>query len=294
MSEIHKWLKLTEVSRPKSLPGSDLPPLVPEEHYNKSREIVPEPSFLPESRVQPFASLGTGHTRLLDLNNANARIKRVLDPSTLVGEQYRLLRAKLSVMQNQRGIKTLLVTSSVPNEGKTFSACCLASILAQEPGKRILLIDGDLRKPKAGSNFGLEYGTVSNGLSRILKGTLQMEEALFRFRDSDLFLLPSGELPPNPAELLSLPTLDRTIKQSAELFDWVIIDSPPNLVLADPSLLAAHCDAVLIIVRAQHTPSKLITETIERLGRDKICGVILNRVRGIKSSRYYSHYYKRQ
>ncbi len=227
-----------------------------------------------------------------DLELADSRIKAVLDSRTLPGEQFRFLRARLGQLQRQHGIKKLLITSSLPGEGKTFTACCLAGILAQEPGKRVLLIDADLRKPCAAQNLGLYEREQPGGLSRILAGSMSLEEALLSSSTMDFFFLPAGPEAANPSELLASNNLERVIQQVNQLFDWVVVDSPPVLTLADPSRLAPLCDAVLMVVQANKTPSKLILKAVQMVGRDLVCGVVMNRVLNLQSSRYYRHYYK--
>jgi protein-tyrosine kinase len=230
-------------------------------------------------------------TAVLDLNRADYRVKDVWDPITLIGEQFRLLRAKLSLMQKQRGIKTLLVTSAAPAEGKTFVACGLAGVLAKEPGKRVLLVDADLRRPKAAKDLGMDNNGDVPGLSDILQGNVEIIDALINSTDANLFFLPPGKEVTNPSELLSLPLLSRSLKFLTERFDWVIIDSPPVTSLADTLVISPACDSVLLVVHASHTPSKMIKDCIQRIGKDRICGVVMNRSKQIKSSSYYSYYH---
>lgn len=226
-----------------------------------------------------------------DLSAADYRIQHVLDPVTLVGEQFRRLRASISLMQKQRGIKTILVTSACPGEGKTFAACGLAGVLAQEPERRVLLIDANIRKPRAGKQIGMKSGSEAvRGFSEILRGETVMMDSLASSRNGDLFFLASGTVPPNPSELLTSPVLEATLKTAREVFDWVVIDSPPVLALSDAAVIAPLCDAILLVVHAGVTPSKLVRQAAERLGREKICGVVMNRVRHLKLS-YYHHYY---
>ena len=236
----------------------------------------------------PRVQVGGGR---FDLSAADRQIRNILDPLTMVGEQFRMLRSKLELMQRHRGIKTLLVTSSIPREGKTFTACGLAGVIAQEPGKRVILIDADMRKPKSGSDLGINGLSMAAGLSQVLRGEAGFHEMLLNSTNLEFYFLPSGPLPPNPSELLSSPALERTIKSAAESFDWVIIDSPPALSLADATLIVPVCDAVLLVVHANATPTKLISDAIQRIGREKICGVVMNRLKHIQSSRYYYRYY---
>jgi protein-tyrosine kinase len=308
MSEIFNWLKRAELEKkesssnmppppsiplPKGANGGATDPLpidasVPDFDFSTSFESEPEPV-----RDNASERMETHSTVALNLNLADYRVKDVWDPVTLVGEQFRLLRTKLASMQNQRKIKTLLVTSAVPSEGKTFVACGLAGVLAQLPGKRVLLIDGDLRKPMAAQDLGLNNSMDLQGFSEILSGKTEAIDALLSSTESNLFFLPAGKTPDNPAELLSSPLLARTLKIFSDSFDWVVIDSPPAIALADSSILAPLCDGLLLVVHSSHTSSKMIKDCIQRLGRDKICGVIMNRSKHIKSSRYYYSYYNK-
>ncbi len=228
-----------------------------------------------------------------DLTEASLPIRKVLDPLTLVGEQFRVLRSKLGLMQKQRGIKTILVTSSVPDEGKTFTASGLAGVFAQEYGKKVVLIDADMRKPNSGWSFGLNGSSTGTGLSEVLKGSKDFHSSLLMALNPAFSFMPSGPLPPNPSELLGSPYLEKMLKNAAAGFDWVIIDSPPVLALSDSTIISPLCDAVVLVVRANSTPSKLVSETVNQIGRDRICGVVLNRQKEVHSSRYYYQYYYR-
>jgi capsular exopolysaccharide synthesis family protein len=287
MSEIFKWLRRAETQRP--LQAEDgrhkAVALFPEE----KKQSVADEEFQLEGA--PVLSVTGRSDARLDLNLADARIRSVLNPLTLVGEQYRILRSKLSLMQRQRGIKTLLVASALPGEGKTFTACCLAGILAQEPGRRVLLIDADLRKPRTSRSLGLDSGAQLSGLSQVLRGEAAVDEVLVKSTTSDLFLLPAGPVPGDPAELLGSAHFEAVLRRMAEIFDWIVVDSAPVIALSDATHISPFCDAAILVVQAAKTPSRMIKEAIQRMGRDKICGVVMNRARPAKSSAYYYHYY---
>ncbi len=156
MSQIFSWLKRAESERRKSLPDMEterLEILVQDDSPAHETPLeMPLPVITPtEIDVIPGGEF--------DLARADFRVRTVLDPHTVAGEQYRVLRSKLTQMQKERGIKSLLITSSVPYEGKTFTACCLAGVFAQEPGKRVVLIDADLRKPRVGHALGMNGNT---------------------------------------------------------------------------------------------------------------------------------------
>ncbi|MBZ5495986.1 MAG: CpsD/CapB family tyrosine-protein kinase [Acidobacteriia bacterium] len=292
MSEIFSWLRRAELEKRKERAESVAEPaaLHPADQGEAAIAVESEPvlSELAQTKID------IRNDARFDLAAADQRIRSVLDPLTAVGEQYRLLRARLSILQKERGMKTLLVTSSVPVEGKTFTACCLAGVFAQEPGRRVLLIDADLRKPKAAQDLGMKSGNNIDGLSQVLRGEKTVNDVLLGSSKMDFFLLPAGPVPDDPAELLSSPNLERAIKTMAAVFDWVVIDSPPALALADATLIAPLCDAALLVVRTDKTPSKLVQEAIKRIGRARICGLVMNRGRHVKSSHYYYYHYYRK
>jgi capsular exopolysaccharide synthesis family protein len=290
MSEIFSWLKQAGLKNEKKYPEAVVP-RGPGANSSTVDTIAPAiEQYLTDSAHEKRAIRSEAK---FDLAAADRRIRNVIEPLTLAGEQYRLLRAKLSLMQRQRGIKSLLVTSSVPVEGKTFTACCLAGVFAQEPGKRVLLIDADMRKPRAEQTLGVDVPIAPVGLSQVLRGEKHAEDVLLSSSDSGLFLLPAGPVPDDPAELLSSPILELTIKNLSQIFDWVVIDSPPVISLADATLIAPLCDAALLIVRAGKTPSKLVLEAAQRIGKERICGVVLNRCRQSRATYYYYGYYRK-
>ena len=237
------------------------------------------------------ARIEVAESARFNLAAADYLVKTVLDPLTAAGEQYRLLRSKLAQMQKERGIKIVLVTSSVPFEGKTFTACCLAGVIGLEPGKRVLLIDADLRKATVPKELGMNGDGPAQGLMQVLRGERSAEEVLLKGTEGEFYLLPAGPVPEDLAELLSSILLERTIKSLAPNFDWVIIDSPPVMSMADATIIAPLCDAVLLVVHLEKTSAKVIRKAIQQIGQSRICGVVLNRGRHLEQPRYYYRYY---
>ncbi len=299
MSEIFNFLKQAESERREKSPEASAPAEFCHPEPSTDAASVPnDPAGVEPApaRDEPIAELVPDRIEIIspekfDLSGADHQIKHVLDPLTLVGEQFRLLRSKLALMQKQRGVKTVLITSAVPQEGKTFTACGLAGVIAQEPGKRVILIDADMRKPKSGRPLGLNGSSPNQGLSQVLRGEASLGDTLLCSTGFEFYFLPAGPVPPNPSELLSSPGLEQMVRSAAESFDWVIVDSPPVLALSDATLIAPICDIVLLVVKANVTPSKLAHDAIQRIGKERICGVVMNRVKHIHSSRYYYHYY---
>jgi len=230
-----------------------------------------------------------------DLAFADARVRTIIDdPASMAGEQLRMMRARLSALQKERAVKTILITSSIPGEGKTFLACCLAGILGREPGKRVLLIDGDLRTQNVQRTLGLDPKSGSHGLVELLRGEIDVSALMRSIKhcsDSNLYYLPAGQALDNPAELLSSPKLEAVLRDLAPSFDWIIIDSTPILHLADANLTLPLCDATLLVACAGKTPAKLIKNSIQRIGLQRTIGVLLNRVRNVEAASYYTPYY---
>ena len=229
-----------------------------------------------------------------DFSNATAQMQRAMDPGTILGEQFRILRTRLSLLQKQNGTKTILITSTVPQEGKSFTSYALAGVIAQEHEKRVVIIDADLRKQGSGREYGLNLGAEIAGTTQVLQGINEFRKSLLKSTDPEFWFLPSGPLPPNPSELLSSPEMEKVLRYAAERFDWVIVDSPPALALSDPNLIAPLCDTVVFVVRANSTPAKLALEAMNKIGRERICGIVLNRKKQMHSSRHYYQYYNQK
>jgi polysaccharide biosynthesis transport protein len=256
----------------------------------------PDPAAAPEPEVvkADLITLGLEPASTFSLQGIDSKVRSViLDHRTIAGEQYRLMRTSLSLMRKKRDkLQTILIASTIPNEGKTFAACCLAAILAQESGKRVLLIDADFRTASASSVLGLNGNAPRTGFSDVLRGEAQIENSVAACTDLNLYFLSAGRTITDPTEVLALPSLESTIRRCEELFDWILIDSPPILALADANILLPVCDSALLVVRAGKTPAKLIQDSVSRIGDNRICGVLMNGVRNITPSRYYGNYYK--
>jgi len=306
MSEIFDFLKKTEAERKKnairSMPGvSSLPfaesalpaptvmATVPKAEPGLSGLISSEISFRPAPKKEELLPAET-----FDLSQATYQLQNALDPMTIFGEQFRVLRTKLMLLQKQNGMRTILMTSTVPQEGKSFTSCALGGVIAQEQGKRVVIIDADMRKNGSGRDFGINGNNGVIGTAQVLQGIVEFQKSLMKSVKPEFWFLPSGSLPTNPSELLSSPNLERMIKYAASNFDFVIVDAPPVMSLSDPSLIAPLCDAVVLVVRANSTSSKLVMETINRIGRERICGMVLNRKKQIHTSQYYYQYYYRK
>jgi succinoglycan biosynthesis transport protein ExoP len=206
-------------------------------------------------------------------------------PRSPVSEAFRSLRTNLEFANVDHPLKKILVASSGPGEGKTTVASNLAISMAQG-GKRVLLIDGDLRRPRIHSIFG-----ISNrmGLSALFRGNLEVRTVMKAVDGMDnVFIIPSGKLPPNPTELLSSARMDQILEQASREVDVIIMDSPPALV-ADYQVLSTKMDGVIMVVRTGFTHTDAATVMLEQLGRvnARIVGIVLNK---IQRHHYYYPY----
>lgn len=207
----------------------------------------------------------------------------------VTAESYRNLRTNLQFAQLDKPLKKLLVTSSIRGEGKTTTCVNLGIILAQT-GKNILIVDTDLRRPRIHRAFD----TVRDvGLTNLLMGESRLEDVVIATDVKNLFILPSGPLPPNPAELIATEKMKLLIKYMESKYDYIIFDSPPLVAVTDAALLSSNVDGVLLIVEAGALPRDLLAQGLERLTSVKanIVGGVLNNVNLQKGSRYYYNYY---
>jgi capsular exopolysaccharide synthesis family protein len=197
-------------------------------------------------------------------------------PRSAIAEAFRSLRTSLRFLQQTDTTPLIVITSASPNEGKTTTASNLACAYASA-GNRVLLIDADLRNPSLHKTLGVH---ASNGLANYLSGALDSRELIQMTDIPNLYLLPAGTLPDDPAELLSSPHMHTLLDSVKRDFDQIIIDSPPVLGLADALILAELSSATLLTVRAEHTRMATLQNALIRLRRANapLTGILLNRV----------------
>ena len=208
-------------------------------------------------------------------------------PRSPVSEAFRSLRTNLEFTNVDRSLQKILVTSSGPSEGKTMIAVNLATILAQG-GKRVLLIDADMRRPRVHSIFGISNRV---GLSTLFRGGMSVRSAMRAIEGlENVFIITSGSLPPNPMELLASARMDQILLEASQNVDVIIVDSPPSLV-SDFQVLATKMDGVLMVVQPGYTRADAAFAMIEQLERvdGNMLGVVLNKIP--RGSHYYGGYY---
>ena len=201
-------------------------------------------------------------------------------------EQYRTLRSRLYHLREKMTLKTLLVTSALPKEGKSFTAANLAQVMVRQHGRRVLLIDADLRAPRLHLMLGT---TAGPGLSEYLQGKNDEFSIMQRGNRENLFFIPSGTGIEDPAEMVGNGRLKMLLQRVEPLFDWIIIDSPPAIPVSDATVLAKACDGVLMVVRSNATPSDVARKARMEFPEDALIGVVLNGTN--KDAAPYARYY---
>ncbi|MFJ5964512.1 CpsD/CapB family tyrosine-protein kinase [Bacillus sp. NPDC093026] len=208
----------------------------------------------------------------------------VLNPHSVIAEQFRTIRTNIEFTSIQTRLKSILVTSSLPKEGKSFTAANLAAVFAQQK-KRVLLMDADLRKPTVHEYFDLSHHT---GLTNVLLHNCSLEEAILPTTIEHLALLPSGTIPPNPAELLSSSVMKQLFYEIEQQYDMVIVDSAPLLPVADAKILANRTDGIILVVLSGKTKIAAVKKSKEVLEgtTGKLLGAMLNGKKEKKSRLY--------
>jgi capsular exopolysaccharide synthesis family protein len=207
------------------------------------------------------------------------------NPKSPISEQYRTIRTNIEFSQIDREIRTLMVTSTGPGEGKSTTVANLATVFAQQ-GKQVLLIDADLRKPTVHYTFRLQNTT---GLTNVLTRQLTLKEAVFKSKIPNLYLLPSGPIPPNPAELLGSKMMKDLLDELKEEYDVVLFDTPPVLAVTDAQILANRCDGTILVVSSGKTENENALKGKELLEKANanVIGVVLNNKKLEKGNYYY-------
>jgi capsular exopolysaccharide synthesis family protein len=208
-------------------------------------------------------------------SEVNKRRISLLQPESYVAEQFRALRGRIDAISEQRPIRTLTVTSAFPGEGKTTCAINLAIVTGLSLGRRVLLIDCDLRRPKVHLSLGLRPEV---GLAEVLTGAASIDDAILSIEGAELDVLPVRSRPANPSELLGSAKMKALIEEVSDRYDRVILDTPAALGLPDSKAVSDLCDGMVMVVRADTTGRTDIQAVLEVLDSHRIIGLLLNGV----------------
>ncbi len=292
MSRIHEALKKAELERAASQGGSPQP--------NYVTGVPAEASGMPTVEEQPI-EVGTGRPLNGEMPltstmppfgspfNLDTLMARCIpqswapDGRTMLffngddkargTEEFRTLRSRLYSAREKMALKKILVTSALPKEGKSFTAANLAQVLARQHGRRVLLIDADLRGPRLHKMLGT---TSSPGLADYLQDRSDEFSIMQRGPMENLFFIPSGTEISDPSELVANGRLRILMQRVEPLFEWIIVDSPPAVPVSDSSVLARVCDGVLMVVRSNATPVDMARRARQEFPEETLIGVVLN------------------
>ena len=217
----------------------------------------------------------------------DSKLVSVTDKESLAAEKFRFLAVRLRQLQQRRPLKKLLITSTIPEEGKSLVAANLACTLASRRQQRVLLVEGDLRRPMLRGQFGL--GRVP-GLAEYLQGTAEAARSSYRLDALGIWILPAGAAPWDPLELMQSGRLSLLMDQLDAWFDWIVVDSPPVLPLADTSVWTRLVDGILLVARQGTTDREQLKRGLEAIERSKLLGAILNSSIAASHKEYYQRY----
>ncbi|MFL5348011.1 MAG: CpsD/CapB family tyrosine-protein kinase [Hyalangium sp.] len=223
-------------------------------------------------------------------NAVDRRMVTLTAPASAAAEQFRTLYYRLERMREVKPMKVIAFTSALPGEGKTVTAVNLALAAAKaNTERRILLIDADLRRSQVGSVLGIRGKT---GLAELLAGECDVRDVVRRFNATRLAVIPAGSTPEEPTQVLASSRMKQFLQAVRENFDEVYIDLPPTLPFADASILSHLADGVLMVVRANATPTKAVNLAVEQLGGAPILGCVLNGAE-VNTAPYLKNYIKK-
>lgn len=301
MSRIHEALKKAEQERAQgtaaaAAPSIEAPMAEPFPADDLARETMP--AVLPPAVQSALAEM-TGAGRLSsDELRAQCRVADWKpDRSKMLffdlkghqvvagSEEFRTLRSKLYQLRTRQTLRSIVVSSALPGEGKSFVAANLAQVIVRQAGRKVLLIDADLRRSQLHEYLG---APPSPGLVEFLRGAVSETEVMQRGPLEDLYFIAGGAQARQPAELISNGKLKNLIERMSATFDWIIVDSPPIMPVSDAAVLADMCDGVLMVVQANATPLEAAQKARLEFHK-RLVGVVLNRADAKHS--YGTYYY---
>ena len=211
--------------------------------------------------------------RRTEMSDHNKRRISLLQPESYVAEQFRSLRGRIDAVSAQRPIRTIVVTSPMSGEGKTTAAINLAAVTAMSVGRRVLLIDCDLRKPKIHQTLGLR---PEAGLAEVLTDQKSADEAIMKVEGMNLEVLGVRGRPVNPSELLGSKRMRELVEDMASRYDRVILDTPATLGVPDAKAVSELSDGLILVVRADVTSQQDVEAALEILDHSRLLGLVLN------------------
>lgn len=255
------------------------------------KQRKPEPQE-PVYRVQPENNKAKKHKSKKKRKEESRVLKLSLDKNApfMYQEAYKSLRTNINFISSTSDIKSVIITSALPQESKSNVAVNIAINMASE-GKKVILVDCDLRKPVL--HKYLRVGSHNQGLTDVLAGKVKLDDAIVKFKDVKVHLLPAGTIPPNPSEMLSQERMRKLVDFLKETYDFVIIDAPPVSVVTDAAVLGNYVDGAILVVRSKFAPKETIQLAKQKLENVniKILGVVLTRYNAKNATRNSAYTY---
>ena len=276
---VAELLQKVEQEIDRKLSHSELPPA----------ELPLSELTLAATRTEaPARGIFAGAKVLLPALAGDARLVCLTDQGGMAAEKFRVLGLKLRHMREKRKLKRIVITSSIPEEGKSLIAANLALNQARSKVLSAVLIDGDLRRPELASRFGFHRNLA--GLSEVLRGERQLSEVVYKLEGSGLWFLPAGMTPENPLEVMQSGRLQQLLEQLDASFDWMIVDTPPVRPLADTPLWMKLADGVLLVTREGVCEKKQLERALEVIDPATMLGVVVNSCSTNEQKYYYARY----
>jgi capsular exopolysaccharide synthesis family protein len=216
-----------------------------------------------------------------------ATIEQLLVLANLEGMNAEFIHMGLP-LRERRKLKRIVVTGTAPEEGKSLVAANLALNQSRSKVLKTLLVDGDLRRPALASRFGLDHSLP--GLSECLRGERQLSEVVYKLNGSGLWFLPAGCAPENPLDLMQSGRLPELLDRLGKFFDWIVIDTPPVIPVADTTFWMKLADGVLVVIREGVSEKKVVERALESFDRAALLGVVVNSCSRGDHKDYYSRY----
>ena len=274
------------MTAPAPAPDPVLEPLAAEFEV-EAPKFTPPAAKAPVIGKAPVIKTPASHAdriRVGDADRSKLVIGEGVEPALV--EQYRHLAAVMHHAQKASGVRSIMVTSALPAEGKTLTATNLALTLSESYQRRVLLIDADLRRPRMREMFALPTTEgLTDSLAQPRDGKLPVHQVT-----PTLWVLTSGHVVPDPMSLLVSPAMKQLLEDAKDSFDWVVVDTPPVAILSDANLLASMIDTTLLVVSAQSTPYPMVQRAAQAVGTNRILGVVLNRAEKTGLPNNYAYY----
>ena len=255
----------------------------------EGKPLVSDPPAAMEAKPKAAGAMTFAEAEEVSSPQAvDSRLVCLTDQGSLAAEKFRVLGLKLRNLRDQRKLKRIVVTGTAPEEGKSLIAANLALNQSRSKILKTLLIDGDLRRPRVAARLGCDNDLP--GLSECLRGECELTEVVYKLKGTRLWFLPAGRAPENPLELMQGGRLPELLDQLGKFFDWMIVDTPPVVPIADTTYWMKLADGVLMVIREGFSERKTVERALHAFDRSNLLGVVVNSCSRNEHNDYYSRY----